>query len=299
MRSLLTGSENVTILETVPTSKLIDAWKADFTIDITSEFHGASELLKYRCNDTGLICFAPANVAGSDRLYEQLQQVPWYYKQDKWEYRVARRELRSCRSIFEIGCGPGEFLKAAREDGHEVEGIELNARAAAVARKAGLNVSENFLENVAAVRKGAYDAALSFQVLEHVPDPAGFIRDTVELVRPGGRVVFAVPNSAGWTGFGYDLLQYPPHHMSWWTADCFRALESLFPIRVEKIVLEPLASDHVSQYVGAHTRRLREQTPQLRWLLNRLSLPVFEAALRTGLRRFCTGHTLYAQFVKL
>lgn len=303
VRSLLTGSDNVTLLEEIPAKRLIESWRSEFAIDVSDQFFNIPTVSKYQCDDTGLIHFAPSSAAGSERLYEQLQQIPWYYQKDKWEYRIARDELRRCRTIFEVGCGTGEFLKIMSRDGHEVAGVELNPDAATTARGAGLDVSEEYLEEMCVTHKDVFDAVCSFQVLEHVPDPANFIRHIIGLARAGGKIVFAVPNSAGYVGWGNDLLQYPPHHMSWWTARCFRSLQSLFPIKLEKIVAQPLAPEHVDNYVASMIWSAEKRPRPFRFISNRTMLrlyrKVLRSGLRRGLRRFCTGHSLYAQFIKL
>jgi SAM-dependent methyltransferase len=297
IRSPLTGTENVTVVETVPAERLITSWQAEYQIDITNELEGISEIVKYRCNDTSLGFFAPQSAAGSEWLYEQMQRLPWYYQNDKWEFRVARHELRQCRAVLEIGCGTGEFLKLLKADGHETVGCELNRRALTQARAAGLEVSG---EELSTFRGRGFDAACSFQVLEHVTDPADFIRSITESVRPGGKIAFAVPNSLGFVGLGYDILQYPPHHMSCWTADSFRALSLLFPLRLEKIIAEPLAVEHVDIYLQWNLRHWRERARLSRWIFNGKTLRLFRKLLQQrGLRRLFTGHSLYAQFVKV
>jgi 2-polyprenyl-3-methyl-5-hydroxy-6-metoxy-1,4-benzoquinol methylase len=297
--SLLTGSDNISLIERIPSQRLITSWLSELSIDIRDELHSVPEIRKYRCNDTGLMFFTPPHAAGSEWLYQQLQMIPWYYQRDRWEYGIACRELRRCRSIFEVGCGTGEFLKIARRDGHEVAGTELNSRAAAQAREAGLNVTEQPLGQLCAMNKEAFDAVCAFQVLEHVADPATFIETALKIVRPGGRMAFAVPNSAGYVGLGYDLLQNPPHHMSWWTVACFRSLSNLFPIRIERIIVEPLARINVQNYLEWYMRSARQRSPRYSWIFSQKALRVYRKCLSTVLGRLCTGHSLYAQFVKV
>jgi SAM-dependent methyltransferase len=147
--------------------------------------------------------------------------------------------------------------------------------------------------------KGPFDAVCSFQVLEHVCNPGDFIREAIEMVKRGGKLLFVVPNSAGFEGLGYDLLQYPPHHMSWWTPNCFRALQRFFPLRLEKLISEPLAHAHIDSYLAWNARYWRQRSSRYRLIFNRVTLPIYRRCLSRGLRRFSTGHALYAEFARL
>lgn len=298
-RSPVTGSENVTLLETIPAERLIAWWQSEFSIDVTNQFHEVFNIWKSRCNDSGLIYFGPDTVVGIESLYQQLQRFPWYYQDDKWEYQIARRNLRWSKSVFEFGCGTGRFLHLLAHDGHEVAGVELNKCAAAQAREAGLNVFEESAAEVNGKLKGPFDAVCGFQVLEHVSNPGNFIRGAIKLAKRGGKLLFVVPNSAGFEGLGYDLLQYPPHHMSWWTPNCFRALQEFFPLRLEKLVSEPLAPSHIDSYLAWNARYWCERSSSYRLIFNRMTLPIYRRCLSRGLRRFSTGHALYAEFTRL
>ena len=73
------------------------------------------------------------------------------------------------------------------------------------------------IEDHADQRPGHYDAVTSFQVLEHVTEPASFLRACVKALRPGGRLLLGVPNNDSFLGLLEDnWLNMPPHHMSLW-----------------------------------------------------------------------------------
>ena len=101
--SPITGKNDVTLLETIDTKKLADAWHKQFGISITDEIKGCQELRLYRCNHTGLKYFEPKFIAGSNKLYEKLQGLDWYYMPDKWEHYLALRFLKAGMRILEIG----------------------------------------------------------------------------------------------------------------------------------------------------------------------------------------------------
>lgn len=44
--------------------------------------------------------------------------------------------------------------------------------------------------------KGRFDAVMSHFVIEHVPDPVGFIRDIADLIAPGGILLLSMPDAA-------------------------------------------------------------------------------------------------------
>lgn len=102
------------------------------------------------------------------------------------------------RRLLDIGAGTGDFLAFATEQGWEAEGIEPSKLAAGRASEAGLNVANETLEGFLAARperEGSYDGVSMLNVLEHVPDPVGFLTLVRRLLRPGtGVLVLSVPN---------------------------------------------------------------------------------------------------------
>lgn len=219
--------------------------------DLARELSGVESIGLWRCRESQLQFYSPAPV-GSEQLYEFLARREWYYAPDKWEFTRAAEFLKAqaCGSILEVGCGSGAFLKVARQMGLSAEGIDLNSAAIAQAQAGGLDASTNTMEEVVSTGK-RYAAACAFQVLEHVARPAEFIAELVELVEPGGYVIFCTPDGDGWLGRRLQPLDMPPHHVTRWGRAAFAYLPQVFPLDVVSLVPEPLAARHYGAWAAA------------------------------------------------
>ena len=104
--------------------------------------------------------------------------------------------------LMDVGCGAGSFLDTVRGLCRTTIGIEPTASLrAALARKG--HEAFPYCADVPDVWKEQVDVAVSFSVVEHLPDPLGFLRDLRRLVKPGGRLVVSTPNRRDWL---LDLL---------------------------------------------------------------------------------------------
>ncbi|MGF1479794.1 MAG: class I SAM-dependent methyltransferase [Cyanophyceae cyanobacterium] len=297
--SIISNSSDISLLRIFQADQLIDDWQQHFRINIAQELQGHPKIYLYRCNQTQLKFFAPADIAGSGKLYEQLQKFDWYYMPHKWEHRIAQRDLKKCQKILEIGSAYGDFVKTCIEAGLDIKGIELNEAAVDVAQKRQLPVERLDLQEAAEIYHESLDGVCSFQVLEHVPNPKEFIEWSIEMLKPGGKLVYCVPNAESFLQHQYNLLDMPPHHMTLWTKSSFKALEKLFPIKLAKVIYEPLAAYHTAAYVNAYSDRFRSRFPGSRLIFNRLSNSIYEKCLSLGLRNFILGQSLYVQFYKI
>ena len=296
--SPLVESKDITLLKTISAVELIHKWKQEFQIDITEELNGCHEIYLYLCNQTTLKFFLPVDITGSGKLYEQLQKIDWYYMPDKWEHQVALRDLSDCKKVLEVGCASGSFVKSGNDAGLDIRGIELNEVAVMAAQKSNLPVEHLDLKEAADLYFESLDGVCSFQVLEHIPNPKDFISWSIQMLKPGGKLIYCVPNSESFLKYQYTLLDMPPHHMLQWSEFSFRALEKIFPIKLEKVIFEPLAHYHVSAYLAAYAKRFRA-TLLGKVVFNHYTLPVYEKCLSLGFRKLLKGQSLYVQFRKL
>jgi len=221
---------NMSPILQIEAKELIRAYKRLGT-DISRLVDTSTIFLLLEDPSTGLRQFTPA-IAGDDKFYQDLSAIPWYYRDDKPEFNHAVSiliDLSKSARILEIGCASGHFgslLLKKLSPGFEYTGLEMNSAAATAARHQGLAVAEEDIEMHAQTHLGYYDVVISFQVLEHFPDPAIYFSATQKLLKSGGISILSVPAEDSFMAFDHsNPLNAPPHHLTRWTD---KALE-LFP----------------------------------------------------------------------
>ena len=112
--------------------------------------------------------------------------------------------------IVDVGCGGGLVSEPLVRLGAAVTGIDPTedsiaiARAHAGSQQLDIDYRTTSIEDLAA--SGAqFDAAVCMEVIEHVPDPAAFVRSISEVVRPGGMVVFSTLNRT-WKSYALAIV---------------------------------------------------------------------------------------------
>jgi 2-polyprenyl-3-methyl-5-hydroxy-6-metoxy-1,4-benzoquinol methylase len=157
--------------------------------------------------------------------------------------------------VLEVGPGDGvvgAWLTANKRC--SVVGVEYVAAAAEAAAASFAHMIVGSIEDPqvqAQVRELApYDAIIFADVLEHLVDPWGVLREVRSLLNPGGRVLVSVPNIAHWTArinllmgrFDYtEGYLMDRTHLRWFTRKSARQLAASSGYRVveEQVVYKP------------------------------------------------------------
>jgi 2-polyprenyl-3-methyl-5-hydroxy-6-metoxy-1,4-benzoquinol methylase len=177
------------------------------------------------------------------------------------EYFKARRQItqhveKRCRQVFErltaaidtsslrglrlldVGCDTGTFLEcAAQQFGIVPVGLDVASRSVSTCLSAGIEAYQATIEtapeNLTSLR-----AITAIDVVEHVADPAGFLRALRARLAPGGVVYLETPNirSAvyrlgralcrvlGGHPRGVFERLFPPQHIQYFTVQSFERL---------------------------------------------------------------------------
>lgn len=117
--------------------------------------------------------------------------------------------------VLDVGCGGGLFLRLLKERGYRVVGLEFSLAAAGIAWEYnGVPALCGSLSK-APLPAGSCAVITMFHVLEHLYEPADYLRAARSLLHDDGRLIVQVPNAASWQfllfGEHWRGLEVPRH----------------------------------------------------------------------------------------
>jgi SAM-dependent methyltransferase len=207
-----------------------------------------------------------AMVSYADTEYEKGGLYRKYVEAREMKLEHFRRRLErllprvSRGRLLDIGCSCGYFMEVAAASGFEVEGLEFSRAAIAAADPA---IRPHILcSNVDEFESSrTYDLVTAFDLIEHVPQPKGFLRKVRHLLVPGGWLAMTTPDAGHALRFvmgsSWPMLQ-PMQHLTIFSRRAMRlALEEA---GFSEIAFEPATKTISYEYL---TDQLLVLTPAL------------------------------------
>lgn len=129
-------------------------------------------------------------------------------------------------SVLDVGCGGGLLAEPLARLGATVTGIDPLPESIETARwhaaETGVELAYEAATLEEVVREGRrFDLVVASEVIEHVPDPEGFIAALAKAVRPGGLAILSTVSRTAWSfltaivGAEYLLRWLPPGTHDW------------------------------------------------------------------------------------
>jgi SAM-dependent methyltransferase len=122
--------------------------------------------------------------------------------------------LGSRSKVLEVGCSSGFMLFPLIEAGHQCIGVEPSGAFGEYLRSRGLQVHSDMQQLPSELRKSQFDVVMHFFVLEHIAQPQAFIESQLALLKPGGKLIFEIPNVADPLHTVYDIPAFERFYWS-------------------------------------------------------------------------------------
>ena len=128
--------------------------------------------------------------------------------------KYLRRYLEPPMSILEVGCSSGFMLQPLIDLGCECVGVEPSGLFSDELRRRGIGTFQSLEELASSDEKRRFDLIMHFFVLEHIAQPRRFFESQLALLKPGGNIVFEVPNVADPLCSVYDIPAFERFYWS-------------------------------------------------------------------------------------
>ncbi|MBI4696118.1 MAG: class I SAM-dependent methyltransferase [Gammaproteobacteria bacterium] len=148
----------------------------------------------------------------------------------KRAYEEAMRRFAGL-ALCDWGCNTGYGTELLADVARTIKAIDVSPRAVQVARERlaprGIEVTL-YDGGRSPFADAEFDAVVSFQVIEHVPDIPAYLREIARVLKPGGTAMFTTPN--GVLRLHPGQKPWNPHHLREFSAaELGTALRGVFP----------------------------------------------------------------------
>jgi 2-polyprenyl-6-hydroxyphenyl methylase/3-demethylubiquinone-9 3-methyltransferase len=142
---------------------------------------------------------------GASAMLHRLNPVRLKYLRDMidqhWQCDECSRTPLEGKTALDVGCGAGLLTEPLARLGAKVTGIDASPEVIAAAKEHSTRQGLDIDYRVAAIEAmdGRFDLVTSMEVIEHVADPAAFVKALAKRLASNGLLVMSTPNATRWS----------------------------------------------------------------------------------------------------
>lgn len=133
---------------------------------------------------------------GERFIPEKLKATDETYQEHMERYKFALERVKGL-SVLDVACGAGYGSHMLASEAKEVCGIDISDEAVQYAREhySGQNIKFEVMDSRAIKYPDhSFDAVVSFETIEHVPEPEVFLKEIKRILKPDGLLIISTPN---------------------------------------------------------------------------------------------------------
>lgn len=229
----LVYNANLDMLETLP----------ETSEEEIAKYYNSEEYISHTDSNKGLV----------NKMYQTIKAITL-----KQKLKLINSFSVNKKSLLDIGCGTGDFLKICKTNNWEVFGVEPNMKARELAMlKNQISIAESLDE----ISNKKFDVITLWHVLEHVPNLEAYINKILNLLQSEGTLVIAVPNYNSFDAKYYKkywaAFDVPRHR--WHFSK--KSIELLFSEKAKLIKTKPMWFD--SFYISLLSEKYKNGSQNL------------------------------------
>lgn len=121
----------------------------------------------------------------------ELEDTHWWYAERRQVLDRLVKPLRPAHAL-DVGAAAGGNTRVLRARGWESVALEYSSDGAALAKARGIDTVRGDAVHLP-VGSSTFDLVVAFDVIEHIEDDVGAVAEFRRVLRPGGKVLIAVP----------------------------------------------------------------------------------------------------------
>jgi 2-polyprenyl-6-hydroxyphenyl methylase/3-demethylubiquinone-9 3-methyltransferase len=139
--------------------------------------------------------------SGSSAMLHKLNPVRLKYLRDQvdrhWQGDECSRAPLEGKTALDVGCGAGLLTEPLARLGAKVTGIDASPEVIAVARghAGAMGLEIDYRVGDVQALDGKFDLVTAMEVVEHVADPATFLKALAKRLAPEGLLIMSTPNA--------------------------------------------------------------------------------------------------------
>jgi len=142
---------------------------------------------------------------GPSGMLHKLNPVRLKYIRDQidqhWQCDECSRTPLAGKAVLDVGCGAGLLTEPLARLGGNVTGIDATPQVIAVAQRhaADMGIEIDYRLGDVQDLEGQFDLVTCMEVIEHVADPAAFVKALGKRLATNGLLIMSTPNATRWS----------------------------------------------------------------------------------------------------